>query len=369
MPQALSLGQLTTQLSEHVIAPLYALVGEEDLLRDSALAQIKQTILGAEGDDFNGDVFYGDEAEGAEIASCASEFGVFASRRLVIVKAADRLPAKQCEALLPYLRDPNESTTMVFVAAKLDGRLKFTQALIQASVVVDCAPLKDSQLLPWCKQEASRSGIRIEEAALYLLKEVCGGSLYSVRREMEKLASYVSGDRAVTAADVATLRGTEPGASVFDLAAAIGARLRGKALAIVARNLEAGEAPLRILGSLAWQYRRLWKVKELMRQGGREGEAARTLRMDPYKVRTFIGQFSETHLQEALQAFLDIDGKLKGGSAGKPAMLLDRLILHLCNRPLPDSPKTAPISPAQAGAPRTRSLSNVRTVSVKRPGS
>ena len=230
MPQALSLGQLTTQLSEHVIAPLYALVGEEDLLRDSALAQIKQTILGAEGDDFNGDVFYGDEAEGAEIASCASEFGVFASRRLVIVKAADRLPAKQCEALLPYLKDPNESTTMVFVAAKLDGRLKFTQALIQASVVVDCAPLKDSQLVPWCKQEASRSGVRIEEAALYLLKEACGGSLYSVRREMEKLASYVSGDRAVTAADVATLRGTEPGASVFDLAAAIGARLRGKAL-------------------------------------------------------------------------------------------------------------------------------------------
>ena len=121
MPQALSLGQLTTQLAEHVIAPLYALVGEEDLLRDSALAQIKQTILGAEGDDFNGDVFYGDEAEGAEIASCASEFGVFASQRLVIVKAADRLPAKQCEALLPYLKDPNESTTMVFVAAKLDG--------------------------------------------------------------------------------------------------------------------------------------------------------------------------------------------------------------------------------------------------------
>lgn len=369
MPQALSIAQLTTQLSEHVITPLYALIGEEDLLRDSALAQLKQAILGTEGDDFNCDVFYGDEAEGTEIASCASEVAVFAPRRLVIVKAADKLPAKQCEALLSYIKVPNESTTMVFVAAKLDGRLKFTQSLTQASVVVDCTPLKDSQLMPWFRQEADRTGIRIEEEALHLLKEACGGSLYSVRREMEKLASYVSADRAVTAADVATLRGTEPGASVFDLAAAIGAKLRGKALAIVARNLEAGEAPLRILGSLAWQYRRLWKVKELMRRGGREGEAARTLRVDPYKVRAFIGQFSETHLQDALRAFLDIDGKLKGGSAGKPAMLLDRLILQLCDHPQGEARKTAGTPPALAAAPRTRTLSNVRTVSVTRPRS
>ncbi|HSC56169.1 MAG TPA: hypothetical protein VLC51_03140 [Nitrospira sp.] len=149
----------------------------------------------------------------------------------------------------------------------------------------------------------------------------------------------------------------------------MGAKFRGKALAIVARNLEAGEAPLRILGSLAWQYRRLWKVKELMRQGGREGEAARTLRMDPYKVRAFIGQFSETHLQEALQAFLATDGQLKGGSAGKAAMLLDRLILQLCDRPQPESPKTAATSAAPATAPRTKTLSNVRTISVKRPRS
>ena len=100
--------------------------------------------------------------------------------------------------------------------------------------------------------------------------------------------------------------GTEPGASVFDLTLAIGEENRGRALAILARNLEAGEAPLRILGSLAWQYRRLWKVKEVVRQGGREGEAARTLRMDSYKVK-HLDQFPDNHLHQALQLFLDAD--------------------------------------------------------------
>lgn len=360
MPQTLTVSQLPAHLAK-VVAPLYAVIGEEDLLRDTALALIKQAVLGAEGNDFNCDLFFGDEAEGAEIAACASEVAVFAPRRLVIVKAADKLPAKQSEPLLPYLKGPNDTTTVVFVAAKLDGRLKFSQAVIQASLVVDCGPLKDPQLYPWLKQEADRLGVRIDEEALHVLREVSGGSLFAVRRELEKLASYVPADRVATATDVAALRGTQPGASVFDLAAAIGAQQRGTALAILARNLEAGEAPLRILGSLVWQYRRLWKVKELVRQAGREGEAARLLRIDPYKVRPFLGQFSETHLREAFRLFLETDQKLKGGSGGKPAMLLDQLMFKLCNRPQPCSP-----SPA-APAPRGRTLSNVRTVSVTRP--
>ena len=155
MPQTVPVFQLPAHLTK-VVAPLYAVLGEEDLLRDTALALIRDAVLGADGNDFNCDVFYGDEAEGAEIAACASEIAAFAPRRLVIVKAADKLAARQSEMLLPYLKSPNDTTSVVFVAAKLDGRLKFSQALLQASVVGDCGPLKDSQLLPWVQQEADR---------------------------------------------------------------------------------------------------------------------------------------------------------------------------------------------------------------------
>ena len=364
MAQAITIAQLAAQLKKDAIAPLYALIGEEDLLRDAGLTLLKETVLGGDGNDFNSDVFYGDEAEGSAIVTCASEVAVFAPRRLVIVKAADKLPAKQVEALLPYLKAPNESTTLVFAATKLDGRLKFTQVLTQTAIVVECAPLKDSQLMPWLKQESERLGIRLEEEALQLLKEACGGSLYAIRHEMQKLASYVPAGRLVSGPDVSALRGTQPGASVFDLATAIGARRHGRALAILARNLEAGEAPLRILGSLAWQYRRLWKVKELLKQSGREGEAARQLRMDPSQLRPFLGQFTDSHLRDALGRCHVTDAKLKGGSGGKPEMLLDRLVLELCDRPQ----ETAPRPPASgAVASRTKPLSNVRTISGRPP--
>jgi DNA polymerase-3 subunit delta len=365
---AISPAQLDAQLAQGTVAPLYAVIGEEDLLRDQAVESLKTRLLGEGESDFNCDLFYGDDAQGSEIVAYASEAPVFASRRLVIVKAADKLPARQGETLLPYLKKPNESTTILFVAAKLDGRLKFTQGLLQASVVVDCEPPAESQCLSWLKQDAARLGVVLNEEALQVMKEACGGSLYTVRRELEKLAAYVPAGRATTAEDVLTMRGVEPGASVFDLAAAIGAGRRGRALAIVARNVEAGEAPLKILGSLAWQYRRIWKVKDQLRQGGREGEAARMLRMDPYKVRPFLNRFSDIHLREALQAFQQSDAGLKGGSAGRPAMILDRLIFRLCQGAGGETPTVRQTTlPAGKPASKTKVVSNVRTITRGTP--
>jgi DNA polymerase-3 subunit delta len=364
MAQTITPAQLKTRLASGTVDLFYLLIGEEDLLRDRALLAVKDAILGEGGDDFSCDVFYGDEVDGSLIVACASEVVVFAPRRLVVVKAADRLPAKQAEPLMAYLKQPNQSTTMVFVAPKMDGRLKLTQALVQASLVVDCAPLPESLVAAWLKQESTAIGLTLTDESIHMLKEACGGSLYGARRELEKLASYVPAGRPVTTGDVEMLRGTEPGASVFDLAAAIGAQNRSQALGIVARNLEAGEAPLRILGSLAWQYRRLWKVKESLAQGGREGEAARALRMDPYKVRAFLEQFPESHLREALHAFLKADSQLKGGSQNKPAVIVDRLILLLCDRPKARGEGSLPQSPvpSRLGTTRGRTISNVRTI-------
>ena len=358
--------QLDAQLKQQAPAPVYLVLGEEDLLRDHAVSTLKAAILG-DGGDFNYDLFYGDEASGAEIVTCASEMPVFAGRRLVVVKSAEKLPAREGEPVLGYLSAPADTTTLVFVSQKLDGRLKFSQALARAAVTIDCAPLRDAQLGPWMARDAERLGMQVEESAMQVLKEVTGGSLYAVRRELEKLASYVPPTRAIAAADVHTLRGMEPGASVFDLTLAIAASDRARALAILARNFEAGEAPLRILGSLAWQYRRVWKVKELMKNGGREGEAARTLRMDPAKVRTFLGRFSDAHLQAALHRFVETDSQLKGGTGAHPRIVMERTVLRLC-----DDGKLVGSSglPPQTSAARAagRPVSNVRTIRSGRTG-
>ncbi|MCP9441554.1 MAG: DNA polymerase III subunit delta [Nitrospira sp.] len=357
---ALTPSQLEAALKQQTPAPLYLVVGEEDLLRDHALAVLKTVVLGDEGG-FNYDLFYGDEASGADIRNCASELPAFAERRLVVVKAAEKLPAKETEMLIDYVNQPVETTTLVFMSQKLDGRLKFSQALARKAVLIDCSPLREPQLNAWIVQEAERLGLRLDEQARQALKDMGGGSLHGLRREMEKLAVYTSPTCSVTAADVQALRGIEPDASIFDLTRAIADGQRGLALSILARNLEAGEAPLRLLGSLAWQYRRIWKVKEVLASGGRDAEAARTLRMDPEKVRSFLSRFSFEHLQTVSRLLFEADGQLKGGSSGRPRIVLERLLFRLCE--LATTRPSGPTrTPPLTGRGTVRVVSNVRTV-------
>ncbi|GMV49854.1 MAG: putative protein YqeN [Nitrospirae bacterium] len=357
--------ELAESLKRAGIQPVYAVVGEEDYLRDKSVAAIRAAALGAEAEcGFNYDVFYGDDAALEDVLACAAEVPVFAGRRVVVYKSAEKLSAREGDKLLSYLSAPNETTTLIVTSAKLDGRLKWTQALGKRAVTVNCAPLREGQLPSWIRQEAAALGLKVHEEAIPLLKEVGGESLYAVRRELEKLAAYVPAGQMLQPSDVEALRGTEPGASVFDLVNAIAAHDAGRAIRILARNLENGEAPLRILGALIWQYRRLWKIKEQVGSGGREGEAARQFRLDPAKVRGFLERFSDAHLAQAFHCFLETDSKLKGGSGSAPVRVMEDLLLRLCGRPATASPRTGP---AQAETPvtrpsKSRPVSNVRTV-------
>ena len=356
-------------------APLYLVLGEEDYLREQALRAIGRAALSDEnGGDFNCDVYYGDECAASDILSAAKDLPVFAERRLVIVKAAEKLPARETDRLIPYLQDPNASTTVIFSASKLDGRLKFTQALKQKAAVIDCGPLPPGQMPAWVRAQATQIGLRLSDDAVPLLADLAGRSLSLITREMEKLVLSVPPEKTAGPAEVEAVRGTQPGASVFDLSAAIGAGDRARALRILARNLEAGEAPLRILGALVWQYRRLWKAQSLLSMKGADGEVGRALGVPPFRLKEFVAQarlFSEPHFRLAFQLFLDADSALKGGRATSSDRILEVLLLRLCTEdrePAPAGPtrdeRTAPRGqPPTAG--KSKRISNVRTI---RPG-
>ncbi|MFO0775316.1 MAG: DNA polymerase III subunit delta [Nitrospiraceae bacterium] len=307
--------------------------GEEDELRARALAAVTAWVLGDTADaTFNCDVLYADEHDAATILGCAQELSVFAPYRLVIVKRAEKISAKDGDRWLAYLKEPNTTTTLVFVASKLDKRLKVAQAMQKSPVVVDCGPLMGAALNAWILDEARVVGVSLSDDAVAVLRESAAHSLSLVRRELEKLALSTPEGTTASGRDVETARGVEPGASVFDLTTAIGGRDARQALTILARNLEAGEAPLRVLGALTWQYRRLWKMMEAARQGGREGEVARTLRIDPSKVRNWARRFTDGHFRQAFGLFLETDSKLKGAAAGSGKRVLESVLLQLCRQ-------------------------------------
>lgn len=335
---------IATALKKQGLAPLYLIMGEEDCLRDQAVAALKAAILGDASADagpgsgmdaFNHDVLYGDESDGSEILASAGQAPMFSARRYVVVKSAEKLPAKEGEMLVPYLQEPSETTTLVFVAAKLDKRLKFSKELMERAVSIDCSALSEVQLSSWIRTESGRVGVRLsEEAAEALghlalsLKGDAGGTLNLLRRELEKLAAYVPSGNTAGLQEVEAVRGGSAGASVFDLARAIAERHEGRALWILARNLDSGEDPLRILGALAWQFRQIWKAKDQRRFGGPGADVS--------------GLFTERDLGTALRLFAEADGRLKGGaSKSSKRLVLETAVLSLCRFDRDKGPREA----------------------------
>ncbi len=322
---------------------LFLVLGEEDCLRDQAIETIRTYRVSCFQDehagdgqsaaaDFSCDVLYGDETNAREILARVQEMPFFSTHQVVLLKWADKLSAKEGEALIPYISAPSDSTTMIVSAGKLDGRLKWVQALKKQAVVVNCAPLYDNQRLGWIREEAGRLGLRLDAEAAGLLKELAGEGLFVVRRELEKLALYASTKGTVTADDVSAVQGAEPGASVFDLSGAIIQGKASQALLILEKTLESGEAPLRILGALLWQYRRLWKAKDGLRRRVGEAAVAKSLGITPYRQGEFFSMVKRVplaHFPEAFQVFSVTDRALKGAAAGSPHRIMHALIMDL----------------------------------------
>ncbi len=341
--------ELTSAIQRDGLAPLYLVVGEEAYLRDRAVATIRAAVKKQSGtvseqsdheqssmEDaeqfFNYDVLYGDETDALEVLTIVQEMSFFAARRLVVMTWTEKLPAREGEALIPYFQNPTDTTTLVMVAAKLDGRLKWVQQLKKHAAFIDCAPLYENQRIGWITQQASQAGIKLEENALQMLKELAGEGLHVTYSEIEKLSAYLPSGTCGTVQDIEAIRGMEPGASVFDLSEAIGSKESGRALQIVAKNLEIGEAPLRVLGALIWQVRRLWKAKDLLRQGMAQSHVAKQVGIPPFRASGFfrqVQQWTEPQLRLAWEGFCRVDSALKGSASASPRRVLDDLVISL----------------------------------------
>ena len=315
--------ELQNQIMRQGLAPLYLIIGEEPYFRDQAMTIIhdagqsrsdfgKSDELSTENvaAAFTVDVVYGDETDASEILGLAQEISFFSSRRRLFVKWADKLSARDGELLIPYFQNPNDATTLVFAAPKLDGRTKWVQALKKQAVVVDCGPLFENQRVGWVNQQARDIGLLLEAQALEMLSDQANEGLYSVMRELEKLSAYMAEGQRVRVQDVELVRGKLPGISVFDWSEAIARGDHARALDIVAKNLETGEAPLRMLGAFLWQMRRIWKAHALLQEGKDQGQAARQAGIPPFRAREFMQQvqrWKEPHLRQAWTAFAHAD--------------------------------------------------------------
>src|SRR6185437_11041223 len=112
------------------LLPLYVVAGEERLLRDEVVAALRAASLAGGVAAFNEDKFTAGETDVDAIVAAARTVPMMAPRRFVIVRGAERWDAGEggesapFDRLAEYAAAPIDTTCLVVVASKLDGRRK-----------------------------------------------------------------------------------------------------------------------------------------------------------------------------------------------------------------------------------------------------
>lgn len=324
---------LISSLKQRKILPLYLLYGEEEFLIQEALDLIMAGAVDPGGRDFNVNVVYCRDTSASEIVNLAQTLPFMSEKRLVIAKEIDALKADDLEKLVPYLNDPSPSTCLVMVSnlGKYEKK-SVTSAVETHGAVVRFYPLLDREIVGWIERRARSRDLSIQRDAAQYLWQTIGNDLQKIGNELQKVEIYIKGKKAITFEDVKTVVGDFREYTSFDLAAALGQKNREKSLLILSRLLQEGEAPVGLLGSIAWNFRRLLQAKAMEAAGIGSDEIMKKLRVIFHQAGLFKEQmrrYTLDELQETFSVMLAADRALKSsGLNGR--LVLERMILRLC---------------------------------------
>ena len=302
---ALSAAAVRKQIAAGELGPLYVFAGADDIEKSELGAHMVDAI--DEGfRAFNVDRMYGGESTADEIMDAANTLPMMAPRRLVIVHEAEKLLAPKRESkaadaaqerLEAFLKAPPPQATVVFVCGSLDLRRRAVKILLNEAQVVDCGTIADAaEAERWIKARAAREGVTFEPAAARALVERAGVDIARLRGGFDRLVLYAMGQTRITADDVREVVPAGPEAQEnFGIANAIRDGDAPAGLRQLAAALDGGAAPFFVLG----------------------------------QIRTAAERLPSSRLNAAIDVLFRTDIALKS-SGGDPRMLLERLVVELC---------------------------------------
>jgi DNA polymerase III subunit delta len=314
--------------------PVYAVDGEERLLVDEFVRALKERSVPEHARDFNFEVHTGKDAVLSRVIDAALTLPAFSARRMVLVRQAEKINLSEPEPLLRYLKNPSETTTLVFVADKFDARGKVYKAFQKTGAAVRFARPKPSQMPDLVRRRAKGMGIAIDGAAVRMLVELVGPDMGAAVRALEMLDLYrgPGSERAIRAEDVSRVLVSVREESVFDLVDAIGQGDRVQALALLHRLcVDQREPGLRVLALIARHFRLLIRARQLLDTRTPTKAWAGALGLPPFlvdKMRRQAGRFSSEDLVRSHAAIKAVDQGLKGGRL-RDVRQLERLALRL----------------------------------------
>ncbi|MCS4505003.1 DNA polymerase III subunit delta [wastewater metagenome] len=315
--------QLPRQLSAG-LAPVYLLTGDEPLLVEESLSQIREAARAAGFDER--EVLQVEAGfDWGRLREAARSLSLFSSRRLVELRCPDgKVGRDGGAALKEYAGDPPADTLLVVAAAGIDARQRssaWVKALAGAGVHVHAWPVAAGQLPGWLARRLRARGLEADEEALALLAERAEGNLLAAAQEVDKLSLLYDGGR-IGAAEVREAVGDSARFVTFDLPRAVAAGDLARVWRITDGLREEDDEPVLVLGVLARMLRVLLELRAAHASRRESPDAVfrrhRIRKAEQRPLWQLAGAVPASRWQALLVDAARVDRVIKGAARGRP---------------------------------------------------
>jgi len=316
------------RLSKDEYLPVYVFYGDQYLLMDKAIQKLKEVLV-SNSLELNFSLYYGDSASASEVVNNAKTYPMFSSKRLVVIKNAEKLSSKELKLVERYILQPSPFTCLVLIFLEpKKPNLEINQHVGLVNFTLD---IKD--IIQNIKNMASNHAYNLTNEAVNTLISLVGEDLQDLESEINKLILFVDDKKTIDSQDVERLTERIRFEDIYKLLNSIANRDKKNAVKVLMDLETKYEEPLAILNSIIRRFRLIWRAKELM-----ERKVSRELMLKELKVSTgalYYIQEQAKNLQYAdikniLQILFEGDRAIKTSQI-PDNQILTKLVLEMCS--------------------------------------
>ena len=325
---------LILKISKGQIEPFYFLYGPEIFYQTEIIQTLIKQWITDDNRDFNLETFDAQESTVNHWLGSAKTLSFLGGIKLVIVRNLhDAIPQdKEAQGLIDYAENPIPEACLVVTSNKVDRKRKLFKILTGLKTAIACEAPKENELINWLRKRAEESNYSLSSDAARVLINRVGARPGILAKELEKTLLYAGANKSISEKDVAEVVGESKTENVFALTEALKTKNPETALRLLNNQINHGEEPIKILGTIAWQFRMIWEVKHYQKKNLPSGQIAKTMGANPYvvdKALQHTSRFSTKQLRTGYLELAKADRSLKSTSQD-PLAVMQTLVLNLC---------------------------------------
>lgn len=262
---------------------LYLIYGEEEYLK----LQYRNKLIAAlvnEGDNMNFSKYTDTGINVNQVIDQAETMPFFAEHRVILIENSG-FGKKIPEELGEYLSSIPDFTIFIFVEPTADERGKLYKAAKAAGRDIEINMPNENVLTQWVGAMLKDSGKQMKKDAWVQFRDMTDSSMDNMKRELDKLVTYVGDRSQITIEDVNAICIPQIETKIFDMINSIAVKDLPKTMELYQDMLSAKEPPMRILYMIVRQFRQLAVIRELEEQGDSSATIAKKIGMQDYIVR------------------------------------------------------------------------------------